>query len=149
MSAEDAAATSDQPDLLLCTATMLAHMAQSQLAEPDGGNVQSGHHSQSSDSTSHLGLMLSLLVYIGGLCCNIEQSSDQADLDVNTEPAGATNNLRSAEVQAGERDSQQQGQALNVTDGSQSQQREVEQQQRCQDICLQVCSACAFTAYQI
>lgn len=128
---------------------MLAHMAQSQLAEPDSGNARSGYHSQSLDSTSHLGLMLSLLVYVGGLCCNIENSSDQADLDTNTEPAGATDNLRSAEVQASERDSQQQGQALDVTDGSESQQREVEQQQPCQDICLQVCSACAFIACQI
>ena len=60
--------TSTKSDSLLCTATALSHMAESRLRTGSPGPTQSSSHSQASQSATQLGLLLSLLVYIAGLC---------------------------------------------------------------------------------
>lgn len=142
-----AVSSSDQPDLLLCTSTTLAHMAESLLAGQSEGGQRNSNHSQSSDNAMQLGLILSLLIYIGGLSSSsVDSSSQPASRRVAEEQQGTSASLGLTNQQA----------ATGADDGLEAanQQAEVQAvsaeadgvqrgdagllQHPCQDICLQV-----------
>ena len=154
------------PDLLLSTVTTLAHMLETR-ASFDSSQSKSERGRQqgkSADAARHLGVILSLVVFVGGLSCssvNAHSSAAQAvsadnDAQVHEDGLGAqrrqasqdeavpeTDGAESARLQQGmslEVSTQDRQTAVQLDGGGHPQQAQpvAESQRACQEACLQV-----------
>lgn len=142
------AVRSEEPDLLLCAASTLAHMAANQLAAQGLTSARMSQQRQSTDGAVQLGLMLSLLVYIGALGSTSAASSQQDSQGAAQQHNDAAEPGQAAHYQAGseadvELAEAQEPQEMQMptadVDGQCVQQGEADLEQHpCQEICLQV-----------
>lgn len=151
------------PDLLLPTATVLAHMLETHFdSQHDTGQKVGGGspHPQgkSADSPQQLSIILSLLVFIGGISCpdktshNTKASSAaQADAQSLGDSPNAGDRQRAAEQGAAEQEAAESNDADSSQIGSEDAEEQLTEiaepqpvlpaavsQQACQELCLQV-----------
>ncbi len=103
------------PDLRLSTVTTLAHMLETQ-ASFDNNQSKFQKGKQSADAARQLGLILSLVVFVGSLSCSSVNASSSAGRAVS-----ADNDAQMHEDGSGaERRQASQNEAVPVTDGAES-----------------------------
>ena len=154
------------PDLLLSTVTTLAHMLETQASfDSSQSNFQRGRQQgKSADAARQLGVMLSLVVFVGSLSCSSGSGSSSAaqalsadsDAQMHEDGSGAERRQASQDEAVSETDgaesprlqqginlgvsSQDRQKAVQLAGGGQPQQAQpmAEPQRACQEACLQV-----------
>ncbi len=151
------------PDLLWSTVTTLAHMLETQASfDSSQSNFQRGkQQGKSADAARHLGVILSLVVFVGSLSCSSGSSAAQAlsadsDAQMHEDGSAAERGQASqdeAVPETGEAESlhlqqdislgvstQDRQTVVQLDGGAQPQQAQpvAESQRACQEACLQV-----------